>query len=126
VRSGSSAPIVSITCEPSVVPDPDVQLRVDRAAFADLPDGPAIDGAPTRVAVHLVGTTEVRNYLDAATGQPVRSTQGAPGGDVELQTTYLAWEERPAGGASADLVTAVPAGAKLSPAAGRRGCLERN
>lgn len=124
VRPGTGRATVAISCSPNVVPDPDIQLRADRAALATLPEGPAIDGIPTRVGVHVAGTSEVRNYLDAATGQPIRSTQNGPGSAApQFQTTYLAWEERPAGGSASDLTTTVPADAKLPAAADAQGCL---
>lgn len=126
VRSGVAAPIVGVQCVATPAPESDPLVRADRAALATLPAGPVIDGVATRVGVHTFGAaSELRNYLDASTGRPLRSTHGTPGGEPQIQTTYLAWEERPAGGSAADLVPSIGADARLSPLTGPKGCIEQ-
>lgn len=126
VVSGSAAPVVGVRCVASAAPESNPLVRADRAALATLPVGPDIDGVATRVGVHTFGgASELRNYLDAQTGRPLRSTHGAPGAEPQLETTYLAWDERPAGGSAADLDPVIGADARLSPLTGPNGCIEQ-
>lgn len=125
VKAGTGKPVVGVHCAASTAPESNPLVRADQAALSTLPAGPVIGGVATRVGVHTFGgASELRNYLDAQTGRPLRSTHGVPGGAPDLETTYLEWDERPAGGSPADVVPSIGTDARLSPLTGPKGCIE--
>lgn len=98
----------------------DATVREARGDLAAQPAGPAINGRPTKVVTRnpfpgVPGLALAWQYFyDAATGKPVRSTQ-LRDGELQFQTDYSLWEERPAGGSAADLtVGALPSDTQLN------------
>ena len=123
---------VGIFCAPLPPVAPDATIREDRDHLSSLPAGPIIDGVATRVGVHaeqIPGAPgpapEFRNYLDAATGRPIRSTyRPYDAQTISFQTDYSLWELLPAGGPAAALSGVLPAGAELGDDhTGQPGCI---
>lgn len=125
---------VSIACEDLPALDPGALLRADRAALASLPAGPELDGVATRVGTHRLGPdggpqVVTVNYLDAVTGQPIRSTTALPPAapDPIAVTDYQVWEELPAGGPADVLARNIPDSAVLNRGYdAEQGCMPRD